>query len=116
MLDSALAAVPSSGLSREQIEQLLASRVALLEAGADLFAFLGLPFDAPVSHVRAAYWELARYLRPDLLVQVGIDDRRDEARIVFAQAVHAMTVLTDETRRAGYLASVARPTPPVPSR
>jgi len=108
-LDNALTSVHSSGLSREQIEQLLASRVALLEAGADLFTFLGLPFDASVSHVRAAYVELTRYLRPDRLAQLGIVDRQHEARTVFAQAVFAMNVLTDEARRADYVASLERP-------
>ncbi len=106
--DNALTHV-ASGLSREQIEQLLASRVALLEAGADLFTFLGLPFDAPIAHVRAAYLELARYLRPDRLAQLGIHDQRHEARTVFAHAVVALNTLTDETRRAEYVLSVTQP-------
>ena len=105
--DNAPTHVHSSGVSGEQVEQLLASRVALLEAGADLFTFLGLPFDAPVAHVRAAYLELSRYLRPDRLAQFGINDRQHEARTVFAQAVVAMTVLTDERRRTEYVASFA---------
>jgi hypothetical protein len=37
--DNAPTHVHSTGVSGEQVEQLLASRVALLEAGADLFAF-----------------------------------------------------------------------------
>lgn len=97
------------GLSRAQIEQLLASRVAMLDAGVDLFTFLGLPFGAPVAHVQAGYQELVRYLRPDRLAQLGIHDRQHEARVVFAQAVAAMTVLTDEVRRAEYLATIGQP-------
>ncbi|MDQ3335686.1 MAG: DUF4388 domain-containing protein [Myxococcota bacterium] len=103
--DNAPTNVHPSGVSGAQVEQLLASRVALLDAGADLFTFLGLPFDAPVSHVRAAYLEFSRYLRPDRLAQFGIHDRQHEARTVFAQAVVAMTVLTDESRRAEYVSS-----------
>lgn len=103
--DNAPTHVHSSGVSGQQVEQLLASRVALLDAGADLFTFLGLPFDAPIAHVRAAYLELSRYLRPDRLAQFGIHDRQHEARTVFAQAVVAMTVLTDERRRTEYVAS-----------
>lgn len=99
----------AAGLSRAQIEQLLASRVAMLEAGVDLFTFLGLPFGAPVAHVQAGYQELVRYLRPDRLAQLGICDRQHQARVVFAQAVAAMTVLTDEVRRAEYLASIGQP-------
>ena len=54
---------------------------------------------------RAAYLELSRYLRPDRLAQFGIHDRQHEARTVFAQAVVAMTVLTDERRRTEYVAT-----------
>lgn len=109
--DNALTHVHASGLSRAQVLELLASRIALLDAGADLFTFLGVPFDAPVAHVRAAYLELARYLRPDRLLEQGIREHQHEARTVFAQAVAAMTVLTDETRRAEYVASIERPHP-----
>lgn len=107
-LDHALTYVPSTSLTRVHVEQLLSSRVALLEAGADLFAFLGLPFDAPVAHVRAAYAELVRDLRPDHLAELGIHDRQHEARAVFSQAVFAMAVLTDEARRAEYVAGIER--------
>ena len=114
MLVATLVSMPyapghAAGLSRTQIEQLLSSRVAMLDAGVDLFTYLGLPFGAPVAHVQAGYQELVRYLRPDRLTQLGIYDRQHEARIVFAQAVVAMTVLTDEARRAEYLASLGQP-------
>jgi hypothetical protein len=93
-------------ITASQIRQLIASRVAMLECGVDFFSFLGIPFGAPAEHVRAAYLELARYLRPERLAELRIGDERNEARTVFAQALIAMTTLTDERRRAEYMAAV----------
>ncbi len=95
-------------LSQIQIRELIMSRLELLEEGADHFTFLGVPFGAAVSDVREAYLELARYLRPEKLKELGIPDDRDEARSVFAQAVIAFTTLTDVARRAEYLVSARR--------
>lgn len=95
-------------LSQMQIRELIMSRLELLEEGADHFTFLGVPFGATVSDVREAYLELARYLRPEKLKELGIPDDRDEARSVFAQAVIAFTTLTDAVRRAEYLVSARR--------
>lgn len=93
-------------MSVAQVKQLIASRVAMLEGGVDFFSFLGIPYGAPPEHVRAAYLEIARYLRPERLAELRIRDERDEARTVFAQALIAMTTLTDERRRADYMAAV----------
>lgn len=90
-------------LTVQQIKQLIASRITMLEIGVDLFTFLGVPVGASPEHVREAYLELARYLRPEKLAELKIRDDRDEARTVYAQAVIAMTTLTDATRRAQYL-------------
>ena len=95
-------------MSQKQIRQLITSRLAMLEGGTDLFTFLGVPFGATPQQVRAAYLEIARYLRPERLAEQGIHDDRDEARTVFAQAVIAMTTLTNDQRRASYISSFAR--------
>jgi len=95
----------SAALTVQQIKQLVASRVSMLEGGVDFFTFLGIPFGAPAGHVREAFLELARYLRPDRLAEHGIHDDRNEARTVYAQAVIAMTTLTDDERRADYISS-----------
>lgn len=97
-----------SPLSFAQVKRLIASRSALLGTDCDHFEFLGIPFDAPVSEVRAAYLEMARYLRPERLKELGIVDTSHDARSVFAQVVIAYTVLTDPVRRAEYLATLAR--------
>ncbi|MEO7094616.1 MAG: DnaJ domain-containing protein, partial [Polyangiales bacterium] len=92
-----------SPLSFAQVKRLISSRAALLGTGCDHFEFLGIPFDASVSEVRAAYVEMARYLRPERLKELGFVDERHDARSVFAQVVIAYTVLTDGTRRAEYM-------------
>jgi len=94
-----------AALTVTQIEQLIASRLAMLESGVDFFTFLGVPIGAPAGHVREAFLELARYLRPDRLAQHGIRDDRNEARTVYARALIAMTTLTDDGRRADYLST-----------
>jgi len=95
-----------SPLSFAQVKRLIASRAALLGKGVDHFEFLGIPFDAPSTAVRAAYLELARYLRPERLKELGFQDEHHDARSVFAQVVIAFTVLTDPDRRAEYIASL----------
>jgi hypothetical protein len=93
-----------SPLSFAQIKRLIASRAALLGSGCTHFEFLGIPFNASVAEVRTAYLEMARYLRPERLKELGIVDAQHDARSVFAQVVIAYTVLTDPSRRTEYLA------------
>ena len=83
-------------------QQLIADRRAALDAGADHFAMLGLTIDAPLEDVRAAYFELARYLHPDRLAAAGITDERRDAHRVFARINEAFGVLSDPDRRAAY--------------
>jgi hypothetical protein len=97
-----------SPLSFAQVKRLISSRAKLLGTGCDHFEFLGIPFDAAVADVRAAYVEMARYLRPERLKELGIVDEGHDARSVFAQVVIAYTVLTDPTRRAEYMATLPR--------
>ncbi|MDQ3335730.1 MAG: hypothetical protein M4D80_11230, partial [Myxococcota bacterium] len=48
--------------ARKEIEALIETRLAKLEAGADYFAILGLPFEAPLDTVRNNYVETSRRL------------------------------------------------------
>jgi len=98
----------SPPLSIKGIRKLIASRASLLGKGVDHFEFLGISYDAPIAEVRAAYVELARYLRPERLAELGYKDEHHDARTVFAQVLIAYTVLTDPDRRAEYMRLLAK--------
>lgn len=96
---------------------LIAARSILFEQGADHFALLGVPFDAPLDIVRTTYLNLSRQLHPDKLAELGVDDTGGVASKLFAQMGLAFAVLTDANRRTEYMASLLRPdvaAPPAP--
>ena len=97
---------PLPALSRHYIVHQLETRIA---RGGDLFALLGLPYDAAPAQVRTAYLAIARQLRPALAVD-------ENARRVFARASEAFAVLTDPARRAAYLDAVDDPVAPLVER
>ncbi|MBP8809725.1 MAG: DnaJ domain-containing protein [Kofleriaceae bacterium] len=86
-----------------RVAALIAHKRALVDGGADHFELLEVDADAPVEAIRAAYFELARYLHPDRLAAAGLTDDRREAHRVFARINEAFAVLSDPARRADYL-------------
>ncbi len=92
----------------QETEQLIDELVPLLDRGADHFALLGVPFDAPIDAVRTSYFNLARKLHPDRLAALGVDDPQRNAQRLFAPINTAFGVLTDPARRKEYMAVVQR--------
>ncbi|MEZ4398551.1 MAG: DnaJ domain-containing protein [Kofleriaceae bacterium] len=85
-----------------KIAALVAERKAVLEAGGDHFALLGVARDASVEQVRTAYFGLARHLHPDRLAAAGVLDEGREAHRVFSRVNEAFAVLSDPARRFDY--------------
>ncbi|MBL0218910.1 MAG: DnaJ domain-containing protein [Myxococcales bacterium] len=85
-----------------EVELLIRQRLALLDAGADHYALLGLPREATSAHIQKAYFALARQLHPDRLQAVGIVDDNREAQRLFAQVNTAFAVLGNDKKREAY--------------
>ena len=100
-----------SALAAHEVKALIASRCALLDRGVDHFRLLDLEVGSPVDVVWSAYLELARYLQPDKLAQLGLAGEVFEAQRLLAQAGIAFTTLTDPGRRDEYLAFLRGATP-----
>ena len=101
--------------AKKEIETMIAVRLEKLEKGADYFAILGLPFEAPLDAVRNNYVEISRRLHPDSLTQLGIADAKPAQRVL-AQVNAAYQTLTDTNKRRDYINAHKRgePTPIAP--
>lgn len=91
-----------------EIEQLLAEKVPLLDAGADHFTLFGLSRTASPDDIRTAYFTLARKLHPDRLSAIGVADDARNAQRLMAQVNAAFAVLNDPPRRDEYLSILSR--------
>ena len=68
---------------------------------------LGVPWNAPVQVVRAAYLEAAKVYHPDRYAGRRLGSYRTRLEKIFRHATEARDVLVDETRRAAYAKSTA---------
>lgn len=88
--------------SAAEVRVQLVSGLTHLETNADYFTLLGVPFDAPLDTIRAAYLELARSLHPERLPVLTQDETREASRL-FLQVNIAFGVLTDPVKREEYV-------------
>ena len=73
----------------------------------DLFERLGVPRDAGKDAVRAAWLQLARTLHPDRFAAPELADLAPKVKDLFAALNEAYGVLSDDGKRAAYLARLA---------
>ncbi len=91
-----------------EIDQLLASKIPLLDQGADHFTLLGLPQTATPDEIQKTYFMLARKLHPDRLSAIGVADEARNAQRLMAQINAAFGVLNDPAKREEYKSVLAR--------
>jgi hypothetical protein len=103
--------VSTRGLARHELETMVADRCSLIDAGRDLFAVLGLEFDAPAEAVRSAYLELVGYIHPDKIATSGLADHAAAQRLWARTAVAYATLCSPEPR-ACYLENHIRAADP----
>ncbi len=94
---------PSTTMVSNEVRLLIKQRLAILDAGGDHYAVLGIPREASPSQIQKAYFGLARQLHPDRLTALGIVDEDRQSQRVFAQVNTAFGVLGNDARRAAYL-------------
>jgi curved DNA-binding protein CbpA len=82
--------------------EVIAAGMAQVDAGADHFALLGIPPDATIDAIRAAYVALAHHLNPERHSELDPATAED-AQQLLAQINVAYGVVSDPVRRADYL-------------
>jgi hypothetical protein len=99
---------PSVALTPElaELRQRIIDRCAALGTQ-NCFEVLDLPRDAPIPAVQKQYVALARTWHPDRLAP-QLFDVRDLCEKVFMRMTEAHATLTDQEKRAAYVASLAR--------
>ena len=107
-LDARPTTVRPNALSAPALRALIAAGNEMLEHGVDHFTMLGVPIGASVEAVKIAYVELARNLKPERLLELGIRDLHHGARSLLAQICIAYTTLTEPARRGAYIAGLGR--------
>ena len=99
---------------REDVDLDAARRLEIVRAEEGLatathWQVLGLPWDAPVSAVRAAYLQKVKVFHPDRYPGQRLGSFRPRLERVFRRLTEARDVLADEDRRADYARQTAPP-------
>jgi curved DNA-binding protein CbpA len=103
--------VNPADLSEEGVDLDLDRRKAILAAeqglGQNHWEVLGLPWNAPVERVKAAYLEAAKVYHPDRYAGRKLGSYRGRLERIFRRMTEARDALADEARRAAYAKATA---------
>ena len=97
---------PAPTAADEELRRALDS-VAPRARSNDLFERLGIARGATREQVKTAYLQLAKQLHPDRFASPGVADLAPRVKDLFAAVNEAYEVLSDDRRRADYLARLA---------
>ncbi len=95
-----------AAVSVTDAKALVKDKLALVKAGADHFALLGVAQNVPRDELQKAYLKLAKVLHPDRLKAYQIED--PEVGKIFAIVNQAFAVLGDPAQRQKYVERLAR--------
>ena len=71
----------------------------------DLFGLLDLREDSGMTEIKDAYFRLARMVHPDSLQKYQLEDRKEEAALVFERVTEAFQILSDPAKKKAYIES-----------
>lgn len=95
------------GLDEAQLGRRIAKRVHTTferMASSDHFEILGVDRNAPEETVRLAYLDLSLEFHPDRFFQLRSGDLKEKIYAIYRRIADAYAVLSDERRRAAYIA------------
>ena len=85
-----------------KVRDILSEKIEQAKAG-DYFSLLDIPDTASDSEIKEAYFRLARTVHPDSLKKYNLDDRREDAALVFEKVTQAFQTLSDPVKRRSYI-------------
>lgn len=91
-------------MSREptsKIRDILSEKHKLAKEN-DLLALLDLREESSLTEIKDAYFRLARMVHPDSLQKYQLQDRKEEAALVFEKVTEAFQILSDPARKKAY--------------
>jgi len=90
-----------------EVRALVARKAQELHDDLGLFQLLEITADGTAEELRSSYFRLAKYLHPDRLRALGLDDLSDAAQQIFAEINRGFAILSDRGKRSKYTETLA---------